>query len=93
MKKINLIPLIIVLILGLEGIQLVIAQRLVLAGEKFHALNQELVELQEENEAISQQISENSCLRKVQARAGELGLVKVKSIVYLKTQAPIAWKP
>ncbi|MFH1840795.1 MAG: hypothetical protein ABH807_01405 [Candidatus Shapirobacteria bacterium] len=92
MKKINLIPLIIVLAVVLGGVQLVISQRLALAGERFHFLSGEMSWLEKENQAISVKIGENTCLRRIQARAEELGLVKADSLVYLRREMPIAWK-
>ena len=49
MKKINLLPGMVILILILGGVQLLVSQRLVLAGEKFHDLNEKLV-LEERSE-------------------------------------------
>jgi cell division protein FtsL len=91
MKKINLLPGMVILILILGGVQLLVSQRLVLAGEKFHDLNEKLVLEEKENESLLRKINESGCLRRIQARAEELGLVKVQTIVYLKTQTPIAW--
>jgi hypothetical protein len=93
MKKINLIPGIMVLVVIFGGVQLLISQRLVLTGERFHRLSEESARLEKENREILEKISGYGCLRRIQLRAEEMGLEKTRTVVYLKAQSSIVWKP